>query len=1309
MKKLLISSLIAILIIVITTMQALATLPFKDVASGDWYYEAVRWAVDKYITTGTSADTFSPKMLCDRAQAVTFLWRAVGSPEPSSSEMIFSDVSADAYYAKAVLWAVEENITTGTGNGKFSPDMKCDRAQIVTFLWRTVGSPTVESTNPFMDVSVDSYYISPVLWAVKENVTTGTGGSSFSPSMSCDRSQIVTFLYRCFKRDITFLSQPADFTCYEGEEITFTAEANGYFDINYIWQSENTDGQFTDLSDSAWATGCTTNTLKITVTSEHIASGLKLRCVAYDKFGNTATSVTASVLPGEPLAVATQPDDKRAGFDANVDFNVAVTGGRAPYNYKWEIYTSTSGAYVPVESGPLYSGVNAEKLTVVVTKGCSEISTKFRCIITDAAGNSITTNEALLLESLYVAVNPVNGNTVDIFSEQTLNVDAKGGVGKLTYQWQVKADYMSDWEDIVTYGGYQDFYTPTLKLTITSDEVRYNQQYRCMISDESGDTVYSAIASFNVIYPELKLVKNPLDAYCKADGMVVEFTVEAIDGMVIQGGNSLYEYSWQYSVNGSSEWKPLSGSGISWVSGEDSDTLTVTGVPEAFTSSYLFRCVVTDAVGDSVTSYEAMLIPYKPMSFSSYETPYFASPNEELTIQIFVDGGIPEYSYEWYFRIDGMPVFAEITSSDVWADAGNKNYITLNLPKDMLEANLRIYMLATDRQGEWIMTDVITIKPELSVSAEATEVYTVLGDVNTVKVNVIGGQAPYTYKWSIYNKDGTYVNLAASTSSNTYSSKMFEYNVTFRDTKDYYICTVTDALGKTVTSENIYLKEMIPFDIVTHPYSDELYRVGDSDRFFIEVEGGVGPYTYKWEEKLNYQTYFTEISGATTDKLDYTFTENHRKYAVTIRCTVTDSLGNTVTSNEFTPKFALWIDESDTTYTVSNGTQRILFYNIKGGVAPYTFKWYVYDVDTGLSTDPSNINYSGITVNGNNLTVKVTAHVAEHYKFYCEVSDASGDLIISPMKSFKVNSVGFKNDLASRYYVDKTGDRVYLKVELNDYATTPVRYVIEYSDDTYTAGYWSTKKIATGEGLSYEISYLIGTSERDNHARYRIIATDSNGNSVTSNVMSVVFSPRIESYTVSRDFNVGTSTTFTVNVTDGTAPYTYKWQYSTTAEGGYIDCISSSEPFTGENTATLTIGNITSSMENYTFRCVITDAEGGTVTSNPAVFIVRPIMITSQPQSVVAEKGTTFTFKGLKATGGKGALKYQWQIAYTTTPTSDSDFFNCFLAPAYFSNYDTNELSVFYNTGFENSTFRCKITDADGNVVYSDYVYVTQA
>ena len=169
---------------------------FVDVPSGSYYYGAVLWAVKNSITTGTDAIHFSPDGICTRAQAVTFLWRAAGSPAPKSSAMPFIDVPAGSYYYDAVLWAVENGITKGTSDAAFSPDKTCTRAQIVTFLWRSQNAPATGSNNPFTDVAADDYYADAVLWAVKENVTKGTGYTTFGPDDNCTRAQIVTFLWR---------------------------------------------------------------------------------------------------------------------------------------------------------------------------------------------------------------------------------------------------------------------------------------------------------------------------------------------------------------------------------------------------------------------------------------------------------------------------------------------------------------------------------------------------------------------------------------------------------------------------------------------------------------------------------------------------------------------------------------------------------------------------------------------------------------------------------------------------------------------------------------------------------------------------------------------------------------------------------------------------------------------------------------------------------------------------------------------------------------------------------------------------------
>ena len=174
------------------------TSPFSDVSTSAYYYEAVKWAQEKGITGGIGNGLFGPNQPCTRAQIVTFLWRAAGSPAPKDMSS-FADVPADAFYAKAVAWAVENGITSGTSDGKFSPDATCTRAQSVTFLYRASGAPAVSGSAAFSDVVADAYYASAVKWAEKSGITGGIGGGLFGSDNNCTRAQIVTFLFRAYQ------------------------------------------------------------------------------------------------------------------------------------------------------------------------------------------------------------------------------------------------------------------------------------------------------------------------------------------------------------------------------------------------------------------------------------------------------------------------------------------------------------------------------------------------------------------------------------------------------------------------------------------------------------------------------------------------------------------------------------------------------------------------------------------------------------------------------------------------------------------------------------------------------------------------------------------------------------------------------------------------------------------------------------------------------------------------------------------------------------------------------------------------------
>ena len=169
---------------------------FSDIAKSDYFYDAVKWAVGSKVTSGLTETTFGPQETCTRAQTVTFLWRAAGSPQTNSVDNPFTDVKRSDYYYQAVLWAVANNVTNGVSATSFDPNVTVQRDQVVTFLWRASGKPAAKADLAFSDLADGAFYADAVQWAVAHGITTGTSSTTFAPADGCTRAQIVTFLYR---------------------------------------------------------------------------------------------------------------------------------------------------------------------------------------------------------------------------------------------------------------------------------------------------------------------------------------------------------------------------------------------------------------------------------------------------------------------------------------------------------------------------------------------------------------------------------------------------------------------------------------------------------------------------------------------------------------------------------------------------------------------------------------------------------------------------------------------------------------------------------------------------------------------------------------------------------------------------------------------------------------------------------------------------------------------------------------------------------------------------------------------------------
>lgn len=437
-------SMLAVMIMLVQCLPMVLTAaehPFTDVPAGAYYEDAVVWAVANNITSGTSKTTFSPKMVCDRAQAVTFLWRAKGSPEPKSTTLDFTDVKSGDYFFKAVAWAVENNITAGTGNGKFSPLMKCDRSQIVTFLWRAMGTPTPSGDAPFADVSVDAYYRNAVIWAVDMGITSGTGGGYFSPLMKCDRSQIVTFLFRCFN-SYKIVSQPEDYYMQSSnEDARFTVEvAGGTAPYTYRWYVIR-DNDISTVppveSDSA------SNTLVREFSDYDFDDyrDISVYCEITDSKGNELVSAEVYVYQYVPFMISSQPlDYQMQSSNEEGEFTVHVTGGAAPYTYSWFVlYDNNEKAIDPVESSKV---TNTLKYEFSDYDFDDNRAICVFCKITDANGKTIESKQANVYQYVPFAIEsqPVDYRMTSSMEEADFTVKVKGGTAPYTYRWYVICD-----------------------------------------------------------------------------------------------------------------------------------------------------------------------------------------------------------------------------------------------------------------------------------------------------------------------------------------------------------------------------------------------------------------------------------------------------------------------------------------------------------------------------------------------------------------------------------------------------------------------------------------------------------------------------------------------------------------------------------------------------------------------------------------------------------------------------------------------------------------------------------------------------
>ena len=681
-----IRSFFLMLVLSVSLLTVVHAAEWTDVPEDAGYADAVYWAAEQDLIAGFEDGSFRPWSACTRGQAAAILWRAAGKPAPTLEVNPFRDVSPTMYNYSAILWAAEKGITVGRTADTFAPDEHCTTAQFLTFLWRAEGMPAASTASELAAANDGAYYTDALAWAD----TTGILDSSaeeFDANMPASRVDIATFLYlKSMPRmtgdtplagmgQLTISQQPQSMAT-TGGMVSFTVQASGgQAPYTYAWESRTGSGAWYRVYDT------TSNTLTKFPAASMITSGLYFRCVVSDAAGNKVTSDTAKVLqPGEsysgssggsstgnvasdsgPLTIKTQPQDAVLTKDGEeVTFKVEVTGGTAPYTYRWEdknMYLDWAHVFDSASSNTLKQGVSVVGVQ-------NEI--RFRCVITDATGAKVVSREAavsyggnlpafgvLTIEEMPSNISCRAGDTVSV------SIDTVGGTDPINYKWEYRTKS----------GGWSKFAEGTMRYVAefqtTAALLKDDLQIRCTVSDANGSTLRSDIARIKEVGSSvdgtLKVTEQPQDVAGSnySVGDPVRFSVK------VSGGAAPYSYHWQaYSAaEGEDDYIGFYDIGDvpgGWTTGHRTSELTVPFSEELLTDDFQFCCLITDANGKAVVTKAAGftdaytgprvfedpgLTIYNPTTLGDHvdETTYV-----EFTVR--VEGGVEPYTYQWEYR-----------------------------------------------------------------------------------------------------------------------------------------------------------------------------------------------------------------------------------------------------------------------------------------------------------------------------------------------------------------------------------------------------------------------------------------------------------------------------------------------------------------------------------------------------------------------------------------------------------------------------------------------------------------------------------
>ena len=1366
MKKVL-SLLISVLFILqcLPIVSSAATV-FEDVAEDVYYAGAVAWAVEKGITAGVDATHFGPNRTCTRGQAVSFIWRAKGCPEPVGNENPFTDVKESDYFYKPVLWAVENGITAGMTPTTFGPNKDCTRGQIVTFLWNTEGKQVMSVENPFTDVKESHYFYNAVLWAVEKNITAGMTPTTFGPNLKCTRAQIVCFLERCYKE----VTPPAPHEHSFGEW-TVTTPATCTDDGVETRECACGEKETRPVA----ATGHSFGEWAVTTPATCTEDGVETReCACGEKETRPVAATGHSFGEWVVTTPATCTDDgvetRECACGEKETRPVAATG-------------HSFGEWT-VAIAPTYTDAGVEMRVCSICGDDEERA--IPALVPDAPFS--------------IKKHPADINT-GLDETVAFEVEAAGGKPPYSYTWQYKNNSVTGFTNIDGFSNISGADTETLSVKVIATMAGDNYQFRCVVTDADGEKLKSAAAKLNIDYTPITIITQPQSLTCE-DGDTVYFNVEAT------GGVEPYSYQWQYKSKYESEFADITADDYTWIKHYNTNEILVNVYQVSFTQEYKLRCVITDATGATVISDECEYTEYQHLSIKQQPTDIFADPGDSATAEVVAENGLPTYTYQWYFRMDGMPVFAEIGESDIWADGYYSASLNVTPTADLLDSNLRVYCKISDEYGDTVDSDIIYVLRPLKVASQTEFVVANAGDFRTFSVEVSGGKAPYTYRWfMITDIEGS----APVSDFETFDTVYHDFTTYITQEEiDYnakYYCEITDSAGNVICSEpaKVYDAGAIqPLAITTQP-TDTYGDVGDEVSYTVEAAGGISPYSYQWCIVYldNWDLGPIENETATTSELTLTLTQEHIERGIAVWCNVTDVRGEGISTDLAGVVFPLQIVHQPADATDISVGEVAAFHTLAaGGKAPLSYQWYIEFNGNKVVVDKAGNDIFGAVYSGyntKNFSVLSSGKAYYEIEFFCVVTDADGNKV-------KSDSVAIKPEVFtlvdySRFINFNLGDVLPISVEI-DGGVAPYNYTLQARDkdnpefydyksyNSYNTDYHFDQEItaimieynvefryvvtdARGKACTTGIIYLkemdpfvikgqsvsgmgisVGskvnlyaeatgglqpytyrwvykndamTGESDvfetnstvftvdiiendcqYNGYYKCIITDARGQVIESDPIYFNFALHVRKQTETVSTKVGEKAFFSVTPCGGVAPYRYSWEVYN-AKTGRWETVSSamSGRTTGHSGSIMSFNVASSDCGKFTkFRCYIEDSRGIDVISEEIVLNI-PLSILSQPKNAKANDGDRgVLIAGLEVTGGSGSYTYRWRYRNIY---SSSTYYYCSDSPDVFYEYDSKALGINeMNYSMYNYYFICMITDSDGNVVYTDPVSISK-